>query len=189
MTLRVFPVDLTARPTFEDTFGAPRPPGRTHEGTDIFAPEGTDVYAVDVGRVEFHPDEGIGGNVAYLHSTDRTRYVYSHLLGFVGQPRKVEPGELIGYVGRTGNAATTPPHVHFEIHPDEAGPINPFDALKAAKRAQLHPEAPPAPAPAPSLPSSPSFPSSMATAFAADELALALLLFWGWKQLQRRSLH
>jgi len=181
MTLRVFPVDLTARPTFSDTFGAPRPGGRVHEGTDVFAPEGTEVYAVDVGRVEFHPNEGIGGNVAYLHSDDRTRYVYSHLSTFEGEPRRVGPGELIGRVGRTGNAAATPAHVHFEIHPVEGVPINPFDALAAARDATLHPEAPPA-SPATSSSSS----SSSAPAIEVDGIAIALLLWWGIRELERR---
>jgi murein DD-endopeptidase MepM/ murein hydrolase activator NlpD len=176
MTLRAFPVDLKARPTFEDTFGAPRPPGRTHEGTDIFAAEGTEVYAVDVGRVEFHPLEGIGGNVAYLHSADRTRYVYSHLSAFAGESRKVGPGELIGYVGRTGNAASTPPHVHFEVHPLEGGPINPFDALNAARDAALHPEAPPAPEPA----------QAAALALDGDGIVIAVLLYLGFRELGRR---
>ncbi len=176
MAIRAFPVDLKARPTFEDTFGAPRPPGRTHEGIDIFAPEGTEVYAVDAGRVEFHPLEGIGGNVAYLHSTDQTRYVYSHLSAFEGEGRKVLAGDLIGYVGHTGNAATTPPHVHFEAHPYELGPINPFPALKAARDAALHPEAPPQPEPL----------QAQAASLGIDGIATALLFYWAFQQLGRR---
>jgi murein DD-endopeptidase MepM/ murein hydrolase activator NlpD len=132
MTVRVFPVELSAPLDFADTYGAPRAGGRVHEGTDIFAPEGTPVLAVDAGRVEFHPDEGIGGNVAYLHTEDRTRYVYSHLQTFEGEPRKVDAGAVIGRVGRSGNAASTLPHLHFEIHPLEGDAINPFPALQAA---------------------------------------------------------
>jgi murein DD-endopeptidase MepM/ murein hydrolase activator NlpD len=180
--LRAFPVDLAARPTFEDTYGAPRPNGRTHEGTDIFAPEGTAVYAVDVGRVEFHPDEGIGGNVAYLHSDDRTRYVYSHLSAFEGSNRRVQSGELIGRVGSTGNAVGLPPHVHFEVHPLEGGPVNPFPELKAARDAALHPELPPEPSPA-----APSSPSSPAAAAGLEGAAgIALLLFIGLHMSERR---
>jgi murein DD-endopeptidase MepM/ murein hydrolase activator NlpD len=132
VTVRVFPVELSAPLDFADTYGAPRAGGRTHEGTDIFAPEGTPIVAVDSGRVEFHPDEGIGGNVAYLHTDDRTRYVYSHLQGFEGEARKVDAGDVIGRLGRTGNAANTKPHLHFEIHPLEGEAINPFPALQAA---------------------------------------------------------
>lgn len=130
--LRVFPVDLSARPTFVDTFGAPRPPHGVHEGADIFAPEGTPVYAVDDGRIE-HFIGTTGGNQVTLHSDDRTRYVYSHLSAFEGQPRRVLVGELVGRVGRTGNAAHTAAHLHFEIHPLEGEPINPTAALQAAK--------------------------------------------------------
>jgi murein DD-endopeptidase MepM/ murein hydrolase activator NlpD len=182
MPLLVFPVDLAAHPSFSDTFGAPRPPGRTHEGTDVFAPEGTKVFAVDVGRVEFHPDEGIGGNVAYLHSSDRTRYVYSHLSAFEGESRRVQAGDLIGYVGHTGNAASTPPHVHFEVHPLEGGPVNPFDSLKAA-RDQAHPEAPPAPAPEPATPLAAS---AAALSLDGDGIVIAVLLYLGFRELGRR---
>lgn len=184
MPLRVFPVDLKARPTFEDTYGAPRPQGRTHEGTDVFAPAGTEVYAVDIGRVEFHPDEGIGGNVAYLHASDGTRYVYSHLSAFEGANRHVQPGELIGRVGNTGNAAGLPPHVHFEEHPLEGGPVNPFPDLKAARIAALHP-APPEPPPEP-LPE-PSPATSSPAAAGLDGVAIAFLVWLGWKSLTRRG--
>lgn len=180
--LRVFPVDLAARPTFEDTFGAPRPGGRTHEGSDIFAPEGTEVYAVDAGRVVFRTGDELGGNVAVVHSDDRTRYVYSHLSAFEGEARKVVAGELIGRVGRTGNAVNTPAHVHFEIHPLEGAPINPFEALKAARDATLHP--PPVDDAPPAAPATSSA-SSAALAFNAEAVAIALLLYFGLRELQR----
>jgi len=180
--LRVFPVDLAARPTFTDTFGAPRAGNRLHEGCDIFAPEGSEVYAVDVGRIEFHADEGIGGNVAYLHADDRTRYVYSHLSAFEGpKKRRVGPGELIGRVGHTGNAATTAPHLHFEIHPLEGAPINPFDALTYARWGELGPPATPAPA----------TPATSSSAFAGidDGALLILFLLWAFRSPSRRVLN
>lgn len=179
--LRVFPVNLAARPTFEDTYGAPRGK-RTHEGADIFAPEGTEVYAVDDGRVEYFADDGkgIGGNVATLHATDTTRYVYSHLHGFAGVARKVKAGELIGYVGKTGNAKTTPPHLHFEIHPLEGASINPTPALKAARDAQVNPP----PATPPATPPAPSPPAALEASF--DGLGAAVLLWLAWKYFHHR---
>jgi murein DD-endopeptidase MepM/ murein hydrolase activator NlpD len=170
VTVRVFPLPLDAPFDMADTYGAPRPGGRAHEGTDIFAPEGTPVLAVDVGRVEFHPLEGIGGNVAYLHTDDRTRYVYSHLQDFQGEPRRVVAGDVIGRVGNTGNASDTRPHLHFEIHPLEGAPsINPYAALKAAVAAA---------SPAPATSSSSSSP-------ALEGLALVLLV-WLFSQRQQR---
>lgn len=183
MTVRVFPVDLAARPTFEDTFGAARPGNRVHQGTDVFAPEGTEVYAVDVGRVEFRTGDKLGGNVAVLHSDDKTRYVYSHLSAFEGTPRRVIPGSLIGRVGHTGNAAKTPPHLHFEIHPLEGAPINPFAALTAARDATLHPEPPDT---TPASPATSSSSSSSSSSASVDGIAFLFLLWIGLREYERR---
>lgn len=167
MTLRVFPVDLHASSQFSDTFGAARPDGAVHEGADIFAPEGSLVLAVDAGKLE-HQHGPIGGNVAVLHTDDRTRYVYSHLSAYEGSPRIVTAGEVIGRVGRTGNAAHTPAHLHFEIHPLEGGAINPTAALHAAK----FPTATPVDTPA----------SAAAAAVDGSGLLLLFLLWWGSKK-------
>lgn len=133
--LKSFPLDPSARFTFEDTWGAPRDDGRTHEGTDIFAAEGTPVHAVVAGIVTAASTD-VGGLVVYLEaSADRTRYYYAHLSGIAGHPwpRHVTPGDVIGYVGRTGNAATTKPHLHFGIYlPAGRGAINPFESLRLA---------------------------------------------------------
>ncbi len=130
--LRVFPVDPAAKPKFSDTWGAAREGGRTHEGTDIFAPEDSPVYAVDDGKVSGASSE-IGGLVVHLDTADGTRYYYAHLSGFANAPwpRNVKAGDLIGYVGHTGNAAHTQPHLHFGIYPAGGGAVNPFEALSA----------------------------------------------------------
>jgi murein DD-endopeptidase MepM/ murein hydrolase activator NlpD len=132
VSLRVFPVDLAGKPSFSDEFGAPRGK-RTHEGNDIFAPEGTRVFAVDDGTVSFKTNK-LGGNVAVLDAKDRTRYYYAHLSrweGALGDKREVKAGDVLGYVGHTGNAADTPPHLHFQIIV-EGTSIDPFEALSAA---------------------------------------------------------
>jgi murein DD-endopeptidase MepM/ murein hydrolase activator NlpD len=110
MALRVFPVDPSGRPEFADAFGA-------HRGTDIFAPAGTPVVAVDFGNARA-TDDPKGGMVLYLTSTDGTVYYYAHLTEYVGSyPRKVQAGEAVATVGTSGNAQGKAPHLHFEIHP------------------------------------------------------------------------
>jgi murein DD-endopeptidase MepM/ murein hydrolase activator NlpD len=125
MALRVFPV--AGNTSFADEFGGR---GGAHQGVDIFAPEGTPVRAVDDGRVE-HATDPKGGTVAMLHSTDGTRYYYAHLSRYEGIAGKVRAGDVIAYVGNTGNAAATKPHVHFEMHPGEGPAVDPYPALKA----------------------------------------------------------
>jgi murein DD-endopeptidase MepM/ murein hydrolase activator NlpD len=111
--IRAFPVQGTTN--FADTFGAPREGGRTHQGVDIFAPEGSPVVAVDDGTVRFD-ENALGGHTAYVRANDGTVYYYAHLSGYEGVARSVKAGEVIGYVGHTGNAAHTPDHCHFEAH-------------------------------------------------------------------------
>lgn len=115
---------------FTDTFGAPRSGGRRHQGVDIFAPHGTPVVAPAGGTVE-HRDNPVGGLSYHLTADDGTYYYGTHLSAYenVGIGH-VEAGTVIGYVGNTGNARTTPPHLHWEIHPSgRATPaINPTPA-------------------------------------------------------------
>lgn len=128
----VFPV--RAPFSFVDTFGAPRAGHRKHEGTDIFAARGTPLYAVVDGVIERKGTDGLGGNKLWLRSPgDGWTYYYAHLSGFpsgIGNGTRVKKGQVIGYVGNTGNARTTPPHVHFEAHPPSSGATNPYPILK-----------------------------------------------------------
>ena len=125
--------------TFTDTWGAPRSGGRAHQGVDMFAAEGTPVVAVAAGRVE-HYNNSLGGLSYRLYADDGTFYYGTHLSAYANEGAgHVDAGTVIGYVGRTGNAATTPPHLHWEIHPDGRGTpaINPTptaDALCAANK-------------------------------------------------------
>lgn len=117
---------------FVDDFGVPKPDGRSHEGNDIFAAEGTPVVAVDAGTM-LHYQGPLGGNSLTVTAPDSTRYYYAHLSGYEGPPRTVRAGEVIGYVGHTGNAAATSPHLHFEIHPGGAArAVDPYARLRAA---------------------------------------------------------
>jgi murein DD-endopeptidase MepM/ murein hydrolase activator NlpD len=120
-----------------DTFGAARSGGRSHEGVDIFAPYGTPVVAPASGTIE-HRENSIGGRSYHLVADDGTYYYGTHLSDYenVGAGH-VEAGTIIGYVGTSGNAAGTPPHLHWEIHPAGRGtpPINPTDTAQSTCQA------------------------------------------------------
>jgi peptidoglycan LD-endopeptidase LytH len=128
MPVRIFPVDPSGKPTFGDDYGAMRG-ARTHGGIDIFAPEGTPVLAVDDGRVRFDENK-LGGHTAYVTATDGAVYYYAHLSRYEGTARAVKAGDVIGYVGSTGNAAGGKPHCHFQERLS-GGSVDPFSDLVA----------------------------------------------------------
>lgn len=132
------PVRGIAPDELRDSFDAPRGRGRRHEAIDILAPRGTPVVAVDDGRVQrLSPTNGGGGVVVYqVDPSENFVYYYAHLEGWaeglaVGDP--VVRGQVIGYVGTSGNAPAGTPHLHFAIYrlgADERGwrgpPVNPW---------------------------------------------------------------
>lgn len=126
-----FPVEgLTAR-AVQSEFGAARDAGRReHEGIDIFAARNTAVVAVVDGTAQSGTN-ALGGNVVWLrdHGEPRSFY-YAHLTraAFEGTAR-VRTGEVVGYIGNTGNARTTAPHLHFGIY--QRGAIDPLPFLRA----------------------------------------------------------
>ena len=118
--------------SFTDTWNAPRSGGRKHQGTDVFAPQGSPAYAVVDGVVDQWSASGLGGIALWLRGTDGTRYYYAHNVSNVAPVgSRVVAGQLVAYVGTTGNAATTPPHVHFEAHPQGGAAANPYPWLAA----------------------------------------------------------
>jgi hypothetical protein len=128
--IRVFPVAADGHPHYSDDFGAVRSAARKHQGNDLFADEGTAIVAVDDGALRFAEDP-IGGHAFYLRSADGTVYYGAHLSAYEGpSPRAVRAGEIIGYVGHTGNASTTAPHLHFEVHPAGGVAVDPFRLLE-----------------------------------------------------------
>ena len=122
---RLCPVQVPV--AFTNDWGAPRSEGRTHKGTDIFAPPGTPNVAV-VGGMVSDASGGNGGTAVYLDGDDGNRYYYAHLSAIVGPPRRVEAGEVVGRLGDTGNAAGSP-HTHWQVHPGGGEPVNPFPTL------------------------------------------------------------
>jgi murein DD-endopeptidase MepM/ murein hydrolase activator NlpD len=113
---------------YSDDFGG----ARGHPGIDMMVATGTPAVAVMAGTVRYVPNEGDGGNTAYLRGQDGNSYFYAHFSQFVGSARTVSQGEVIGLTGMTGNASA--PHLHFEIRigGDNGNRTNPFPTLKGA---------------------------------------------------------
>jgi peptidoglycan LD-endopeptidase LytH len=114
---------------FTNDWGAPRSGGRTHQGNDMFAAYGTPDVAVVAGWIEQNLDD-LGGLGILLHGDDGNVYYYAHLSRFEGPNRRVVRGEVIGYVGDTGNAKGGPPHTHFEIRPGGGPAVNPYPTIR-----------------------------------------------------------
>jgi murein DD-endopeptidase MepM/ murein hydrolase activator NlpD len=140
--LLTVPVEGVPRSRVVDTWGQSRGGGlRTHQGCDIMAPGGTNVVAAAPGTVEkLHYSNGGGGITLYLRSPDRRwTYYYAHLQGYapgLHEGQVVAEGELLGYVGDTGNAGVGNFHLHFGISrmlPEEGWwkgqPVNPYPLL------------------------------------------------------------
>jgi len=114
---------------FTDTWGAPRSGGRRHEGVDMMARHGTPVYAITSGRITRMTGSSRGGISLYMYGNDGNEYFYTHLQGYaagVSSGDTVGAGAHIAYVGSTGNANSSAPHLHFEVHPGGGGAVNPY---------------------------------------------------------------
>lgn len=122
-TSLVVPVDGVRVSEVADTFGAPRGGGRQHEGVDIFAPRGTPVRAAAPGFVYRIDDLSLGGLSVTVVGDGGVRYFYTHFDSVpenLREGQRVETDTVIGYVGNSGNAATTPTHLHFGVYLGES---------------------------------------------------------------------
>lgn len=138
------PVQGVARSRLQDTFHARRGKGRAHEAIDIMAPWGTPVLAADDGKIVKISRNRAGGLTLYqADASGRFVYYYAHLAGYADNLREgqeVRRGDVIAYVGATGNAAPTAPHLHFAVmlHKKSlrwqgAEVVNPYPALAMAE--------------------------------------------------------
>ena len=114
--------------SFADTWGAPRSGGRSHEGVDMMSPGGTPLVAVEGGTASFRTNR-LGGNTISLQGASGTRYYYAHLSRWEGSSRSVSKGEVIGYVGATGNTSAN--HLHLQVHPNNGVSVNPYPYVRA----------------------------------------------------------
>lgn len=133
-----FPVEGTGPSDVGSRFGAPRDGGsRSHQGVDIFAPRGTPVLAASSGRVARVSDTRLGGKVVWMRDTVRESSIYyAHLDSQHVRPGQLlDVGDTLGFVGNTGNARTTPPHLHFGIYRRREGAVDPYPFLEPPRGA------------------------------------------------------
>jgi murein DD-endopeptidase MepM/ murein hydrolase activator NlpD len=133
----VFPVYGQA--WYSDSYGSPRADTGWHHGIDIFAPMGTPVLAVAEGTVFSVGWNNLGGNRLWLRDKDGNEFYYAHLSAYSPlalNGLRVKAGAVLGFVGNSGDAITTPPHLHFEAHPAallsfgyDGSAVDPYDWL------------------------------------------------------------
>lgn len=115
----LIPVAGISAKTLDDTFSAARGEGRTHDAIDILAPRHTPVLAVEDGTIAKLFTSRLGGLTIYEFDPTRTyAYYYAHLDAYAADLREhahVERGQVIGFVGTTGNAPPNTPHLHFAV--------------------------------------------------------------------------
>jgi hypothetical protein len=146
----IFPVSGPA--TYTDDFGQARPGGK-HQGNDILATKKTPVVAVEAGKIEFWTTSASAGCMLYLYGVSGTMYEYIHLnndltmkndnrgrcaAGTAYAPglkdgAKVTAGQMVGYVGDSGDANGLHAHLHFEVHPGGGKAVSPYPYLQAAQ--------------------------------------------------------
>lgn len=130
-----------------DTYTQSRGEGRLHDAIDIMAPAGTPVLAADDGVIARLFSSERGGITLYQYDPQQRRiYYYAHLQGYapgLAEGQALRRGQVIGYVGSTGNASPDGPHLHFAVHDLAPGdswssgtPVNPYPLLAGAPRAR-----------------------------------------------------
>jgi hypothetical protein len=147
----IFPV--AGSTTYVDDFGQARP-GGAHQGNDLMAAKKTPVVAVEAGKVKFWTTSANAGCMLYLYGASGTTYDYIHLnndltmkndnrgkcVPGVSYARglkdgaKVSAGQMIGYVGDSGDANGIASHLHFEVHPNGGAAVSPYPYLQSAQR-------------------------------------------------------
>jgi murein DD-endopeptidase MepM/ murein hydrolase activator NlpD len=120
--------------SFIDSWGFPRSGGRRHKGVDMFNSRNTPLLAVVSGTVRFSSNS-LGGLSTYVYGNDGNKYYYAHLERHpsgIGSGSRVNAGDVVGYLGNSGNARFTSPHLHFEIRPGGGSAVNPYPTVRRA---------------------------------------------------------
>ena len=153
----IFPV--VGPVSYTDDFGDPRGSGR-HEGNDIMAPKKSVAVAVEAGKVKFWTTSRRAGCMLYLYGASGTTYLYIHLnndrtmandnkgacVPGIAYGRglksgsRVKAGQIVGYVGDSGDADGGNAHLHFEVHPGDGGATDPYPYLRRAQRVLFAPQ-------------------------------------------------
>jgi murein DD-endopeptidase MepM/ murein hydrolase activator NlpD len=131
-----FPVAGRDPRAIKSFFGAQRDGGRrSHHGVDIFARRGTPVLAATDGYISAVSTTTLGGKVVWLRDSRRGQSLYyAHLDSqHVARGARVRTGDTLGFVGNTGNARTTPPHLHFGIYRSGSGPLDPAPFVQLSR--------------------------------------------------------
>ena len=129
LPLPVYGVSLS---DVEDSWGVARSEGRSHEGVDIFASQGTPVFSATDGYVVITDFGYRGGRNVIVLGPGRVHYYYAHFIRIadgITEGTKLTQDTVLGYVGATGNAVGTPPHLHFGVYPKTWEPVNPYGML------------------------------------------------------------
>jgi murein DD-endopeptidase MepM/ murein hydrolase activator NlpD len=129
------PVDGVTAAQLQNTWGSARDGGRHHKGIDIFAPRNTPIRSVTEGFVENKGMRGLGGQVVMITGPGGYRHYYAHLEDYGSQAIGdwVEAGEIIGYVGNSGNAAISSTHLHYGVYTPGGEAINPYKFLRGSQ--------------------------------------------------------
>ena len=144
----IFPMNPLPQCALSKTsFGQPRPNGRVHEGIDLMASLGQEVYAVDNGVLTRQIFDGaanatLSGNAWYLTMPNKTYYFYAHLSKFadgLAAGSVVTRGQVIGYVGDNGDPGPGNYHLHFEVHPKGGEAVDPYPLLTIPKSCTVVP--------------------------------------------------
>jgi murein DD-endopeptidase MepM/ murein hydrolase activator NlpD len=133
-TTLAVPVEGVPAGRIKSSWHAPRSGGRLHEGQDIFAPRGTAVRSATAGYVVRVGETPLGGNTVFVLGAGGRTYYYAHLDSYAPDAAVgtyVTPQTILGYVGTTGNATGTAPHLHFGVY-TSSGAIDPLPLLHDA---------------------------------------------------------
>jgi murein DD-endopeptidase MepM/ murein hydrolase activator NlpD len=127
------PVESVRKSQIPDSWGAARSEGRSHQGVDIFAKRGTPVISATEGIVLSVGTNRLGGQIVRVLGPAGQVHYYAHLdeYGTYEPGDAVRPGDVLGYVGNTGNARNTPSHLHYGVYDPQHGPVNPWPLLNS----------------------------------------------------------